>query len=68
MLSIKTPVNILRMGALVGVLPLLFNKRVVVIMMMFMFMFMFMFMVMMVVVMIVRLALFPGSPCHPQGD
>ena len=63
-LSAKAPVDILRVRALVGILPLLFNQRVfVVVMIMMMVM-----VVMIVMVMIVWLALFPGSPRHPQGD
>ena len=65
-LAAEAPVNILRMRALVGVLPLFFNQRVFVVVM---FMMMVMVVVMiMVVMMIVWLALFPGSPRHPQGD
>ena len=58
------------MRALVGVLPLFFNQRVfVVVMFMMIVMVMVMVVVMiMVVMMIVWLALFPGSPRHPQGD
>lgn len=69
-LAAEAPVNILRMRALVGVLPLFFNQRVfVVVMFMMMVMVMVMVVVMiMVVMMIVWLALFPGSPRHPQGD
>ena len=69
-LAAEAPVNILRMRALVGVLPLFFNQRVfVVVMFMMMAMVMVMVVVMiMVVMMIVWLALFPGSPRHPQGD
>ena len=67
-LAAEAPVNILRMRALVGVLPLFFNQRVFVVVM-FMMMVMVMVVVMiMVVMMIVWLALFPGSPRHPQGD
>lgn len=73
-LAAEAPVNILRMRALVGILPLCFNQRVFVVVM-FMMMVMVMVMVMvvvvvmiMVVMMIVWLALFPGSPRHPQGD
>ena len=71
-LAAEAPVNILRMRALVGVLPLCFNQRVFVVVM-FMMMVMVMVVVMvvvviMVVMMIVWLALFPGSPRHPQGD
>ena len=65
-LTAEAPVNILRVRALVGVLPLFFNQRVFVVVM---FMMMVMVVVMiMVVMMIVWLALFPGSPRHPQGD
>ena len=71
-LTAEAPVNILRVSALVGVLPLFFNQRVFVVMMMIMMVVMVMVMVMVVVIvvvmMIVRLALFPGSPRHPQGD
>ena len=73
-MTAEAPVNILRVSALVGVLPLFFNQRVFVVMVM-MIMMVVMDMVMVVVVvimvvmmMIVRLALFPGSPRHPQGD
>ena len=67
-LTAEAPVNILRVSALVGVLPLFFNQRVFVVVM-FMMMVMVMVVVMiMVVMMIVWLALFPGSPRHPQGD
>ena len=71
-LAAEAPVNILRVRALVGVLPLFFNQRVFVVVM-FMMMVMVMVMVMvvvmiMVVMMSVWLALFPGSPRHPQGD
>lgn len=71
-LAAEAPVNILRVRALVGVLPLFFNQRVFVVVM-FMMVVMVMVMVMMVVMimvvmMIVWLAFFPGSPRHPQGD
>ena len=71
-LTAEAPVNILRVSALVGVLPLFFNQRVfvvVVVMIMMVVMVMVIVVVIMVVMMmIVRLALFPGSPRHPQGD
>ena len=69
-LTAEAAVNILRVSALVSVLPLFFNQPVfVVVMFMMMVMVVVMVVVMiMVVMMIVWLALFPGSPRHPQGD
>ena len=69
-LTAEAPVNILRVSALVGVLPLFFNQRVFVVMMIMMVVMVMVVMVviMVVMMMIVRLALFPGSPRHPQGD
>ena len=68
-LSVKAPVDILRVRALVGVLPLLFNQRVFMGMIMVVVMVMVMvMMVVAIVMMIVWPALFPGSPRHPQGD
>lgn len=67
-LAAEAPVNILRMRALVGVLPLFFNQRVFVVVMFMMVVMVMMVVMIMVVMMIVWLALFPGSPRHPQGD
>ena len=69
-LTAEAPVNILRVSALVGVLPLFFNQRVfvVVVVMIMMVVMVIVVVIMVVMMMIVRLALFPGSPRHPQGD
>lgn len=69
-LASEAPVNILRVGALVSVLPLVINQRMFVVVIMLVVMVMVMVVVVMMVVMmrIVRLALFPGPLCHPQGD
>jgi len=71
-LAVEAAVNILRVRALVGVLPLFFNQwmpMVVMIMMVVMVvMIMMMVMVIVMMVVIVWLTLLPGSPGHPQGD